>query len=275
MPVFYCEPWSGLGNRLMMMASSIRAAKLHGYQVIFVWRKEGDFYSEFGSLFENVNYTNTPPNMPMLELPGYPQRMCIDFEALAGQDFYLRNHHFVLCADDLKQAPSNAEWITEGLRDGWRDIVPTAAVREKLLHREFDLGVHVRRNGVVDTNDWNFPDDQTVANIVKNCVVATNAKSLYLCSPSNETIKSILSAIIGMGVEVTISGANSWDQDCAAVTQAYVDMLNLARCKHIVRRDISTFSGLPSLVNAQSEYIYTSEGGVLNKRPLIFSGGLL
>lgn len=275
MPVFYCEPWSGLGNRLMMMASSVRLAKKHGYEVVYVWKKEGDFYTEFESLFNNTNFRTTTPDLPLLDLPGYPQRMTIDFAAQGGRDIYLRNHHFVLDTEDVQGAPGNAAAITEGLREGWRSIVPSTAVQDKLLHRHFDLGVHVRRNGVVDTNDWSMPSDDHLATIVRHTVASTQAKTMYLCSPSADTVKTILSAVMDLGVEVTISGANSWDQDCAAVTQAYVDMLNLARCKHIVRRDISTFSGLPSLVNAQSELIYDANGGVLAKVPLIFSGGLL
>ena len=273
MPKLYCEPTYGLANRLMMIVSAIRLAKKWDYDLVVVWKDDHciscDYSAIFGDQYEHI--TDSP------SIPPYPtdlySRGLINPDRTKEDDLYIKSFHFVLALDDLKIPPAQ---ITNELKQSWNEIIPSNQVLEKYQHQSFDLGIHIRRPTIFDTpTNWTSPSDLFISNISKNYIINHNIKSIYLCSPSPETTSFLTDAFADLNLKVITSISNSWGIDNPSLVQAYVDMLNLASCKHIIRHYLSTFSALPSLVSADSEMIYTDEEQVSERQPLILSGAAL
>ena len=278
MPILYCEPVNGLANRLMMIVSCIRLAKKMNYELVIVWKDDPVFICDYNAIFgDKFNYVKESPSIPPYPLGNLP-RLWVNFDEIRGQDLYLKTYHFIFSTDDLNSLSdlNRAKiQITHELKQAWSEIVPSNKVIEKLHHKSFDLGIHVRRSMDVDTTDWSKPSDSFISNLSKNFITQNNIKSLYLCSVSPETTNFIKDELLGLNVDITTSSSNSWDLNNLSTIQAYVDMLHLASCRHIIRFATTTFSALPSLVSAETEVVYTENESFVHRQPLVFSGAAL
>jgi len=281
MPILYCEPTYGLGNRLMMIASAIRLSKKWDYELVIVW-KDHSMSCDYNAIFgEKFNYITESPSLPSYPTDLYP-RVFINYDEIKGNDLYIKGFHFIFSLDDLNTPPAQ---ITNELKHSWHEIVPSNEVLDKYLRNSFDLGIHVRRPVDIEVGvtsfetitNWTKPSDAFISNIAKNTIIKNNVRSIYICSPSQETINVIKDNLSDLNVNITISCShNAWDlHNKLPLVEAYVDMLHLASCKHIIRHYLSTFSALPSLVSADTEVIYTDEDKAYERQPLVFSGAAL
>ena len=217
--------------------------------------------------------------MPVYEFPRLIPREVVDFEGLRGQDVYLRNFHFIFSSEDIAEIPidfpriQNA--ITLDIKRHWTQLRPNQEVIDRSSNGHYSIGLHVRRNGEVDTTDWGKPDDAFISEVLKFAIGKRGSLTVFICSPSERTLRFMYEALRPLGVEVTITASNRWGQDRESVILSCVDMIKLSKCDCVIRRDISTFSALPSLVGANSEIIYTQTGQVIERVPLVFSGAAL
>ena len=154
-------------------------------------------------------------------------------------------------------------------------MIPSAAVKRLMSESHYDLGVHVRRGVPWDPTDWSQPDDGVIEYYIREIVKLKDIKSAYVCTSSHETRERLFKVLCDLGVQATFSGANSWGQSENDIMRAYVDMQHLSHCRHIFRHALSTFSALPAMIGADSEFIFSPSGGVLERLPIVFSGSAL
>jgi hypothetical protein len=258
----------------MTIASSIRLANKLNYDLGIVWKPHPHWSCKYNAIFgDNIKCITDSP--ALLEYPvGNSPRLCINLDEIKGNDLYIRYFHFIFSLEDLNTPPIQ---ITNELKESWNEITPSNQVLEKYDKSTYNLGIHIRRAVDIETaSTWDKPSDSFISNLTKNFIIKQNIKSIYLCSPSQVTTNFLRDDLSSLDVSITTSTADVWDlHDDSSIVQAYVDILNLASCKHIVRHFLSTFSAIPSLISAETEVVYTDDEQTYERVPLVFSGAAL
>ena len=264
-----------------MLIGAARLASRNYYDLVPVWGGKSDEMNfNFEALF--AVYPEVIHEVPegVLEYifdPSAPRNI-IDFSEVEGRDIYIRGYHFVFSLSDINKVssyPAIREKITEELRQEWRRMIPSSAVKKFITDSRYDLGVHIRRGVPWDPTDWSQPTDDVVDHYIREIVKLKDIKSAYVCTSSCVTRDRLYTVLGDLGVQATFSSANSWGQSEKDIVHAYVDMQNLSRCRHIFRHALSTFSALPAMIGADSEFIFSPLSGVIERVPLVFSGAAL
>jgi hypothetical protein len=267
MAVMYCQPINGIANRLMFMLSALRVCYKLNMELVLVWTPDKDLDCNFSDIFTHkIKSLDVPPNIaPSKSVSSHRNIYNIN----PHDDVFVKGFHFFFISQDfdLTKEEISLEYIK-----AWNRLIFSEEFNLRRQVRHFDLGIHIRRSSPLDTQDWGKPDLNTITKIVVHTLNSKQfIKRIYVSSTSEIDRKSIANLLKGH-YDVIESVTTSFSNDLKSTMDAFCDFFNLLTCKIIIRRDISTFAALAALLNASEEVLYTEEGAIYIRKPLVLSG---
>lgn len=268
MSKMYCEPINGIGNRLMFMLSALRLSAVYKRELIFVWRPDKDIDCNFYEIFSNIfNFQSYKPDLPLgKSISEY--RNIIDFDT--QEDIYLKGYHFIFSKLDLEV--SKEELTLDHIRY-WSKFLFSEVIQKSRPTNYFDFGIHIRRSSILDTQDWSHPRKELLLNGIIQTINSKDReiKDIFLSCNNHEELE-YFSNHLSKSFNVTTSSAATFGNDFNSIRSSFSDFFSLLNCESIFRRDISTFSALPAMLNSKEEYLYTEDEKLITRKPLILSG---
>ncbi len=264
----YCEPINGLGNRLMFMLSAFRLSVKYKKKLVFIWNPDKDMDCNFYEIFsKNFEFQNHKPNLPAEESL-VPYRYVVDLNY--DRDLYLKGFHFIFTPNDffLSKEELTIEYIKF-----WNKFLFSDSIQALRKNIFYDLGIHIRRSSILDTRDWGMPDVDTVLRLIMHVTEIKNneVKNIYISS-NNPIELDYLADSLSEKFNIYKSSAFNFSNEISAIKSSFVDLFSLLNCEIMFRRDTSTFSSFPSMLNSSKEYLYTEDGKLIHRNPLILSG---
>jgi hypothetical protein len=272
MPVLYCEPVNGLANRFMFLASAIRLAHRNGYDVTIVWKPDNALNCKITDLIcvEHSVVDESPGLVPEASIS--EARYVIDFSRIKGKDVYVKGFHFIF---ELSDFALDKVIISNQIRLHFQRLVPVPAVADALGNDIYDLGLHVRRSTIIDTQDWGRPSDEFIACVCSYAIGKMNSRAVFIAASSVQSKEFMKRNLKIPDVSISTSSVNAWTLSSDSAVSDFVEMLKLARCRVIVRPAISTFSALPALINSVREFIYSEDEVFADRTPYVLTGNAL
>ena len=263
----YCEAINGLGNRLMFMLSALRLSIKYKKKLVFIWSADKDMDCNFYDLFSNFEFQTHKPDLPVEESI-IPHRYVVDLEN--KRDIYLKGFHFIFSPNDFQLSK---EEITLEYIKTWNKLLFSNTIQSLKSINYYDMGVHIRRSSILDTQDWGKPTTDIILSGIFKAIQSKHGmiKKIYISS-NNPTELNYIGDILSKDFNLFLSNASNFSNDLDSIKSSFSDFFSLMNCEYIFRRDISTFSALPSMLNASEEYLYTEDSKLITRKPLLLSG---
>ena len=267
MEKLYCEPLHGLGNRLMFMLSALRLSIKFKRKLVFVWSPDKNIDCNFDDLFSNFEFQTFTPNLPVEESIAN-HRYVVDLDN--KRDIYLKGFHFIFTPNDFYLSKED---ITLEHIKCWNKILFSNSIQSLKSTNYYDMGIHIRRSSILDTTDWGKPTSDIILNGIMNTIQSKESKikDIYISS-NNPAELNYMKEILSKDFHIFSSNSTTFSNDLDSIKSSFSDFFSLINCEYIFRRDISTFSALPSMLNASEEYLYTEDSKLITRKPLILSG---
>jgi hypothetical protein len=292
-----CEPYGGIGNRLLTIASAYRISKLIGNSFELGWRAmptvlEQPIYDYFELPF--ATYLSHPGPIISTNPPSGHTRFYYSRSQLKGKDILIvsGNHlkhefyHCIWLEDDLIDFSTKTQTrLTEEIRDSLTEILKPKPVLTSFISKSgcperFSLGVHYR-SPVPDDYEkgldsaWPQLDFDLIAKQIAIVAIQTNSSEIYLSSPSRDIADLIGQELARRRIRTYTAQDYTLGSSQSQSFYAYFDFMMLTRCNNIFRRANTTFSAVASLCANALQYIVTDDYRFITMQPLLFSGAAL
>ncbi|MEB3212564.1 MAG: hypothetical protein VKL39_14485 [Leptolyngbyaceae bacterium] len=237
--------------------------------LVFVWTPDKDLDCTFHDIFtDKFKSLDLPPNIaPARSVSSHRPVYDINPE----KDVFVKGFHFFFILQDFNETKEN---ISLDYIKAWNRMIFSEKFNLRRQVQHFDLGIHIRRSSQLDTQDWGKPDLNTIVKIISHVLISKKEyiNSIYVSSTNDMDRKSVVTFLKQHHYDVLESGTNFFSNDLMSCLDAFCDFFYLLNCKVIIRRDISTFAALAALLNASEEVLYSEDGAIVIRKPLILSG---
>jgi len=290
-----CEPYGGLGNRLLTIVSLYRIAKLNELGFKVGWAPmPGVLVTSMDHFFD-------------LPFQVYPiQRQSTACDVVPQPD----NGRWYLPDEGFSKSSRNAAHIggrffhclwrrqdLEGLnydkllsltlefRELLRHLIcPSFYLKEKIaqysIPQEFDIGIHVR---VALANDfaygveyeWPDLDYATLLARIFDTLNDAGSTSAFVASPSRLLVERICKDLSARGLNTYHALDCSNDLNNPFDLYSFLDFHMLTKCRSIFRRAKTTFAAVAGLALADNEYTLSDDYAITKRRPLLLTGSAL
>ena len=297
MNTLYFVAENGLSNRLFGAISAYRIALILGYKFMVIWPyDEVSIECKFEEIFNgDVNAINCRE----VSLSGNFHREVRSINGRSflttppeGMDVIIAGwHHFIFLDSDLATIANG----DEGLRGIELELRNASSVFLGHVSSDskgvssfcYDLGIHFRVNTVTEdryinsdshrsrVTNWNRYDDRFFVDIALKACSRVNARQVFVTTSNNRLTKFVAETLTVAGLGVVYFQDSSSDTDKDSVSSALRDLIELQKCRIILRDHLSTFSALPSFLNAEMQLLYGYDGELIESIPRLFSGSAL
>ena len=279
--VFICEPYHGLGNRLLTIGSSCRLAKKSNATLAVLWRHDRNidvpFHVLFGNEFTTVNSPPTGIDRYDFKMPPAPRAIFSDDNQ---QIVYFSGWtHAILAPTDLSVENLNqvSNEIANEIRLLFRYFLSSIKPHLSTVNFPDTLGIHIRRNTDVEREfaarlsinnfenstqphpeltNWNHLSHDRILDLCTGALKICGLKSVFISSSDHALKERLGRSLTQQGLEVKMSLYKYYGSDNQSIIEAMTDMLLLSRCGCILRSSKTTFSAVASLIGSRREIVF-------------------
>jgi hypothetical protein len=293
-----CEPYGGLGNRLLTISSLYRISKMVGFAFEVKWvAMPTVIYDSLDSFFDVPFpiFRQAQQNMDPGFLPtavggrfAIPKAIFLDNQyrdeglRIGSMNFY---HCLWLDSDLTTFDESTFTQLTVEIRESLAQIL-IEGERLKAMRLVakapdiFDLGIHLRTVLPDDYRQkvesvWPPLDKGIVLSALKQVHDIVKPKTCFIASPDRDLARQASLFMYSLGTIPFTSDSLGSEDSFTEDEKTYFEFAMLLKAKTILRRPSTTFSAIAALLSSSTEYLLTDTNHLVTRRPVLFSGSAL
>lgn len=293
-----CEPYGGLGNRLLTISSLYRISKLVGFDFEVHWvamptviyDSLDRFFNVPFPIFRQAQLNMDPGFLPTAVAGRFAIPKAIFFDdpyraeglRIGSTSFY---HCLWLDSDLTTFDKSTFTQLTVEIRESLAQILIEGERLKafRMVSRtpdSFDLGIHLRTVLPDDYRQkvesvWPPLDPGIVLSALKQVHDIVQPKTCFIASPDRDLARQASLFMSSLGTIPFTSDSLGSEGSFTEDEKAYFEFSMLLKAKTILRRPYTTFSAIAALLSSSTEYLLTDTNHLISRQPILFSGSAL